>query len=145
MEHLSAKFWWILFLRGALGVSLAALCAVWLVQIHQPLIDSFGLLSFLKQAVIIEMVVVLLACYAFLDGFFALLLGIQNYGDGRHWWSLIIEGLVSLVLGFLVYFRPGITIWVLFWWVVFWAVFTGLLELIQAFDLREYEDRKIPF
>ncbi len=145
MQHLSAKFWWILVFRGLLGVGLAVLCGIWLVQIHQPYLDNFGLLTFLRQAVIVEMVVTLLACYAFMDGFFALVLGMQNYGEGRRWWSLAAEGLLSLALGFLVFFRPGVTIWVLFYWVVFWAVFTGILELMQSFDLREYKDRKRPY
>src|ERR1035441_8140181 len=88
--------------------------------------------------------VLLLGLYAFLDGLFALLLGAQDYGDGRRWWSLMAEGLISVGLGLYAWLRPESGLWLLLNGAAACAVFTGLLEIFQATDLNEYKERRRP-
>lgn len=142
MKHLYSKFWWIFFGRGLFGIAIGVLGFIWLVQVTRVDMDSFGLTALLKQAVVAQIVLVLLGAYALMDGIFALVLGFQNYGEGRHWWGLVVEGLVGIALFFWLFLRPDQSIWALYDWVVFWAIFSGSFEVVQAFDPNEYVDRR---
>ena len=145
MHHLMAKFWWILFIRGLLGVVLGLAAAAWLVTLSQPTVDLFGLNLFFRQAALIASLLLVLGLYAFLDGAFALILGFQDYGDGRRWPSLIVEGILSVGLGVFAWLKPDLAALVLLYWIAAWALFTGLLEIMQGFELNEYRDRRKPF
>lgn len=145
MHHLMAKFWWILFIRGLLGILLGFTSVAWLVTLSQPSVDLFGLNMFFRQTALIATLLLLLGLYAFLDGTFALVLGLQNYGEGRRWPTLIVEGFLSIGLGLLAWIKPDMGALVLLYWIAAWGLFTGLLEIMQGFELNEYRDRRKPF
>ena len=144
MHHIMARFWWILALRGALGVLLGVTACAWLLSLSGTNVDLFGLSVFLRPAALVATIILLLGLYAFIDGIFALLLGAQDYGGGRRWWTLIIEGVVSISLGLLTWLKPGSTVLVLLYGVAGWALVTGGLEIWQALDLNEYKERRAP-
>lgn len=143
-HHIMARFWWILALRGALGILLGLTAGAWLLKLSGMNVDLFGLSAFLRPAALVATIILLLGLYAFIDGIFALLLGAQDYGEGRRWWTLIIEGVVSVSLGLLSWLKPESTILVLLYAVAGWALLTGGLEIWQAFDLNEYKERQGP-
>jgi uncharacterized membrane protein HdeD (DUF308 family) len=145
MHHLMARFWWILTLRGAFGILLGLASAGWIIYLNHGSADIFGLSLFLRPAALVATLILLLGAYALVDGLFAILLGAQDYGDGRRWWSLIVEGILSVGLGLLTWWRPNVTVLVLLYWIAAWALFTGLLEILQGFELNEYRDRRKPF
>jgi len=145
MHHLMAKFWWILILRGVLGILLGITAIVWIVQLGLPASDLFGMGLFLRPAVIAATLILVMGLYAFIDGLFAFTLGLQNYGEGRHWWSYSAEGLISITMGLFAWLAPQRGGMSLFYWIAGWAVFTGLLEIFQGFDLNEYRERRKPF
>src|SRR5262245_20868355 len=106
MHHIMAKFWWILAVRGALGILLGSASFVWFWGMnslsHQP-VGPFALGSSFSPVVGL---ILLLSLYAFLDGLFSVLLGIQDYGGGRRWWALIVEGVFSAGMGALAWIWP---------------------------------------
>ena len=144
MHHLMAKFWWILVFRGFLGVLLGIVAAVWLLNLQTSMPDIFSLSIFLRPAFVLATLILLLGIYALLDGFFAIVLGVQDYGEGRHWWSLIMEGILSVGLGLLAWLDPNRTP-LLLYFIAGWAVVTGALEIAQGEDLNEYPDRRKTF
>jgi|SRR5581483_4862449 len=144
MRHIMAKFWWILVIRGGLGLLLGSASIIWIWNLSQSSVDLFGMSLFFRPAAIIATLVLLLGTYAFLDGFFALFLGAQDYGDGRRWGFLIAEGVLSLGMGVLCWARPG-TLLVLIYWIAAWSALTGILEIMQANELNEYRDRRPVF
>ncbi len=144
MHHIMAKFWWILAVRGILGILLGLVSIGWIIALNGYYPDGFGLSLFAKWATIVATLVLLLGLYAFLDGFFAVLLGAQDYGDGRRWWTLIVEGILSIGLGVLTWLKPDSVLLMLLYWVAGWAFLTGFLEIFQAFDLNEYKERRRP-
>jgi len=143
MHHIMAKFWWILVVRGALGILLGITSLFWIWDLNRPSLDVFGLSIFLRPAAIVGTLVVMLGLYAFLDGLFAIVLGAQDYGDGRRWKSLVAEGLFSIALGVAAWMKPEVAVLTLLYWIAAWALATGLMEISQATDLNEYPDRKI--
>lgn len=144
MHHLMAKFWWILALRGALGILLGLASVVWILSLDQSCFDLFGMSLFFRHAMILATLILLLGLYAFIDGAFALILGFQDYGGGRRWRALIVEGFLSVGLGLWTWLNPYATVLVLLYWIAAWAVVTGFLEFLQGMQLTEYKDRRKP-
>jgi|SRR5579871_172833 len=144
MHHIMAKFWWILALRGVLGVILGLVALVWIWNLEIMPLDLFGPGLSFKPAAVVATLLLLISLYAFIDGLFALLLGVQDYGEGRRWGTLAAEGMVSMVLGLSIWFWPGATL-ALLYGITVWAVVTGVLEVLQGLDLNEYRERRGPF
>ncbi len=143
-HHIMAKFWWILFGRGALGVLFGIGSLGWAVRLQNTNHDLFGLSIFLQPVSILATFLLMLGCYAFLDGLFSIALGVQDYGGGQRWTSLLIEGTLSIALGLWTWLQPERGALVLFYWIAAWSLVTGALEVQQSWDLTEYRDRKRP-
>ncbi len=142
MYHLMTKFWWILALRGIAGIILALLAFTLLVWTNTQSADVFGVYVFAKMATVVSSIIFLLGLYALMDGLFSVILGAQDYGDGRHWKPLIAEGLLSMALGLATLLWPDNAVMTLLFWVAAWAFVTGLLEIQEGFDLNEYKERR---
>src|SRR5690606_31525867 len=56
------------------------------------------------------------------------------------WWTEIIEGVLSIVLGVVMFLFVPATLMVLAIFISAWAVVTGILEIVAAIRLREVID-----
>jgi uncharacterized membrane protein HdeD (DUF308 family) len=139
MHHIMAKFWWILAVRGIFGMMLGLLAFAVLISLECQSQGPFG-----TTAATVLILIILLGLYAFWDGLFSIVLGVQDFGDGRRWWALILEGVLTMGLGLLAWIMPGKAILVLLYWIAAWALGTGLLEILQGLDLNEYKERRRP-
>src|SRR5258708_26788143 len=92
MHRPLSKFWSILALRGILGVLLGLTALGWIAAISGFLGRSAWNATFqVTDAGVLAAIILMLGGYAFLDGVFAVILGVQNFGEGRRWWVLIVE------------------------------------------------------
>lgn len=117
MATLLAANWWALALRG-----LAAL--------------AFGLLMLFVSGVSLAALVFLFAAYALVDGVLSVVAAFRGQPADRPWWSLALEGLVSIGAGSAAFLMPGATTVVLVYVVAGWALVTGALEIAAAARLR---------
>jgi uncharacterized membrane protein HdeD (DUF308 family) len=113
--------WWLVVLRGLLAIVFAVLA------FFSPVVAGLVLIS-------------LFGAYAFVDGIFAFVAGIANRHQNNRWWLLLIEGVLGVLVGIIVFFRPGLSALFLgaflIYWIAAWAIVTGVLEIIAAFRLR---------
>ena len=117
MNNVLTRYWWVLIVRGIFGVAFG------LIALSLPRVTFLGLVLFF-------------GAYLFADGVMALLLGAQNFGDGKHWWMFIVEGLLGIGLGVLTWFWPWATAFALLMWIAIWAIVTGVFEVTEAVRLR---------
>jgi uncharacterized membrane protein HdeD (DUF308 family) len=141
-HHIMGRYWWILVARGWAGI-LLGLAAFWNIsRMESGASDLFGMSLFVRPASILATLILLLGAYAILDGLFSILLGVQDYGAGKRWPGLVLEGVASLGLGTFTWLVPGTTVLLALYGVAAWAFVTGLLEIGQGLELNEYRDRR---
>ena len=110
--------WWVVALRGVLAI-------------------IYGLIALVWPGPTLEILVLIFGAYALLDGVFAMVAAFSNRGGHDRWWVLLLEGLVGILAGFVVFARPGLTTLVLLYVISFWAIGTGVLEIVAAIGLRK--------
>lgn len=116
MNTYLARNWWTLALRGLAAV-------------------IFGILAFIWPDVTVTILVLFFGAYALWDGIFALIGAFRTESDRR--WPLVLEGMVGIAAGLLVFFWPGPATLALLYVIGAWAVITGIFEIIAAIRLRE--------
>jgi uncharacterized membrane protein HdeD (DUF308 family) len=118
-----ASSWWLVLLRGIVGVAFGVAALVW------PGITLFAL-------------VLLWGAYAFVDGVLALVAAIKHRGGAGNTWWLIFAGVVGLAAGALAFVWPGITSWALVMLIGAWAFVHGIFEIVGAIRLRREIDNE---
>jgi uncharacterized membrane protein HdeD (DUF308 family) len=53
----------------------------------------------------------------------------------RTWWALLLRGLLALAIGTFILLRPLESVGVLALIIAFWALFSGIVEVVHAFEL----------
>jgi uncharacterized membrane protein HdeD (DUF308 family) len=115
--HALARNWWIFLLRGLLAIAFALIAFIWPAAAGLALVILFG-------------------AWAFVDGIFAL--GSAIFGKNvQHRWLLVLEGIVGVVAGLVVWFWPGLAAFTLLLFIAWWAIITGILEIFYAIQLRK--------
>ena len=108
--------WWVLVVRGVIGV-------------------IFGLLFLFYPGQSLLVLIYLFGAYALVDGLFAL---IQAFRLGVHsdrWWPLILEAVIGVAVG-IVFFRfPGLSAVAIAFTIAIWAFATGIFEIVSAFRI----------
>jgi len=113
-----ARNWWIVLLRGLAGI-------------------VFGLITFFAPEISLAALVLVFGAYAFADGVLAIASAIRERGEGRHWWMLLLEGVMGIAAAAVTFFWPGITALALLYLIAAWALVTGGFEIAAAIRLRK--------
>lgn len=109
--------WWLLVLRGVLGI-------------------LFGIAAFVWPGITLLTLIILFGVYAIVDGAVAVGTGLSRTKDSPRWWTFLVEGLLSIGAGVVALIWPGVTTLVLIYMIAGWAIFTGILEIVAALRLR---------
>lgn len=113
-----ADRWWMIGLRGLLGV-------------------LFGLLAFAMPLPTLVALVWLFGLYAFLDGLFSLAAAWRRRPGDPPWWALLLSGAAGVAAGMISFVWPGITALALVYLIAAWAFITGLFQVAAAIRLRK--------
>ena len=117
MLDVLARNWWALALRGVVAI-------------------LFGLAALVWPGLTLTALVLLFGADALVDGVFAVVAAIARAGRERHWWALLLEGLLGIAAGVVTLAWPGITGLVLLLFIAAWAIITGVVEIVAAIRLR---------
>ena len=121
MLTMLAKNWWVVALRGVIAI-------------------LFGIALLISPGLTIATLVLFFGAYAFVDGIGAIFIAIQHRTQER-WWVLLLEGILGVVAGILVFLYPSFAtisaaLFVLYI-VAFWSIFTGVTAIMTAIQLRK--------
>jgi len=113
-----SRNWWVLALRGVLGILLGIVAFVWPGATLAALILVFG-------------------AYVFVDGIFAVIAGIGMRRQMDRWWLIVLEGVAGIILGLLTFRSPDTTALVLLTLIAAWSIVSGIFEIATALQLRK--------
>lgn len=116
LAHL-ARRWWAFVLRGVVAI-------------------LFGLFAWVRPGMTLEVLVLLFAFWALLDGLLALIGSVGAAEAREPWWPLTLIGLLGIAAGVVALRWPGITALALLFVVAYWSILTGILEIAAAVRLR---------
>jgi uncharacterized membrane protein HdeD (DUF308 family) len=109
-----AHHWWVLVLRGIVGM-------------------LFGILAFAYPRDTVAAFVRLLGAYMLVDGVTALVMAF-HVDRGSGW--LALSGMAGIGVGFLTFFYPVVTADALLYIIAAWAIITGVFEIVAAIEFR---------
>jgi uncharacterized membrane protein HdeD (DUF308 family) len=109
-----AQNWWVLVLRGIIGI-------------------LFGILAFAYSRDTVAALVILLGAYMLVDGVTALVMAF-HIDRGSGW--LVLSGSAGIAAGYLTFFYPVVTAYALLYIIAAWAIITGVFEIVAAIEFR---------
>lgn len=109
--------WWVLALRGALGI-------------------LFGIGAFVWPGATLAALILVFGAYVFVDGVFAVVAGIGMRRQLSLWWLVVLEGVAGIGLGLLTFRSPDTTALVLLTLIAAWSIVTGIFEIVTALRIR---------
>jgi uncharacterized membrane protein HdeD (DUF308 family) len=116
MLNLLSRNWWLLALRGVAAI-------------------IFGVMAFVWPGTTIAVLVILFGAYAVADGILAIAAALSN-AAGQRRGSILLQGVVSLVIGIATFVWPNLTALTLIYLIAVWAIAIGFLQLVVAIELR---------
>lgn len=117
MSAALARNWWAVAIRGVAGI-------------------VFGVIALLMPSAALLTLAWLFAAYLLLDGAFAIVAAIRAAERHLRWGLLLLEGVLDLVMGAIVWFFPAGAILAFVLITAGWALVTGALMLISSFRLH---------
>ena len=108
----------------------------WLYIIRGILAIAFGVIALIWPGITLGVLVVLFGIYAIFQGVLAFVAAFGNIRE-KHWWILLLEGLVGIGAGMVAFIWPGLTAVVLLVLIAIWAILTGIAEISAAIQLRK--------
>jgi uncharacterized membrane protein HdeD (DUF308 family) len=117
MSAVLARNWWVLAIRGGLGIAV-------------------GLLALVLPAATMLALVLLFAAYMLVDGVFAIMAAVRAAREHERWGLLVLEGVADIVAGVIAVVWPGITVLAFVLLVAAWAVVSGSLMLVAGYRLN---------
>jgi uncharacterized membrane protein HdeD (DUF308 family) len=67
--------------------------------------------------------------------------GVIRTAYRRAWWALLLRGLFALAIGIVILWRPFDSIAVFALVIAWWALFSGVIQVVHAFELRAVYSR----
>jgi uncharacterized membrane protein HdeD (DUF308 family) len=112
-----ARNWWVLALRGVVGILI-------------------GIGAFVSPGATLAALVLVFGAYVFVDGIFAVVAGIAMRRQLSLWWLVVLEGLAGIILGVLTFRSSDTTAFVLLSFIAAWSIITGVFEIATAVRIR---------
>jgi uncharacterized membrane protein HdeD (DUF308 family) len=113
-----SRNWWVLALRGVLGI-------------------LFGIGAFVWPGLTLAALILVFGAYAFVDGIFAVVVSVGMRRQLSRWWLVLLEGVAGIILGVLTFRSPDTTALVLVTLIAAWSIITGIFEIATAVRLRK--------
>jgi uncharacterized membrane protein HdeD (DUF308 family) len=122
MSAVLAHNWWVVALRGVLGI-------------------VFGVIALVLPGATMLSLVLLFSAYMLVDGTFAIISAVRAARKRKRWGLLTLEGIVNIATGVLAFLWPSLTVLAFVLLVAAWAILSGSLMLGAAFRLSKDHGR----
>jgi uncharacterized membrane protein HdeD (DUF308 family) len=112
------KNWWVLTLKGVLLV-------------------IFGIIAFMNPGVTFAILLTWFSAFLIIDGILSLVTVASNWKIQEDKWLFVLEGVVNILLGVLIFRAPAAYTLVAVFFMGFWSIFSGISRIAMAIQLRK--------
>ena len=109
------KSWWILLLRGIFAI-------------------IFGLIALFSPGLVLDTLLLFFGILAVVSGVFLVIDALIVSGDR---FLRIIEGILWVIIGILLFVQPIISLEIIMFVIAFWAIVIGIIQVIFSIKLRK--------
>jgi uncharacterized membrane protein HdeD (DUF308 family) len=113
------RYWWLFLIRGLVALAV-------------------GVFAIAFPAATLAAVIFVIGAYLLIDGAVAVVKAIQVLRSDAHWWVLLLEGIVGLVAGAIIFLLPGLSLVSLALLVGYWAIISGAFAIVGALRMRSH-------
>jgi uncharacterized membrane protein HdeD (DUF308 family) len=113
------SYWWLFLIRGLFGLAL-------------------GVFALVYPGATLAVAVLLIGAYLIVDGVVAIWKAFSVLRSDAHWWVLLLEGILGVVVGLAIFAWPSLSALTLAYLVGYWAIITGVLAIVTAFRVRAH-------
>lgn len=115
--ELVGRRWWAVALRGVVAI-------------------AFGIMAWAWSDITLGTLITLFGIFTIADGITSIVAAFQRERSSYGFLPLLLTGVVDVLLGVIVVVWPDLSALALMYVIGFWALFTGIMELVTAFQLR---------
>jgi uncharacterized membrane protein HdeD (DUF308 family) len=116
-----------------------ALKSLWLMPtLRGVLAILFGLILFAYPGLSLVFMVALFGAFVLISGIFTIIMGFMRRHYDAMWKNYITDGVISVIIGLIVWLWPAITSMVLVYFIAAWALIGGIIQIVSAIRLRQF-------
>ena len=119
MIQAMGKYWWVLLIQGIASFAYGIAAMSWPALTLVVLFSIFG-------------------AFSIFYGISGIFRSFSIRKHCRYWWLGMMNGILGVAVGILVFSYPGLTAVLLLYFIAAWALLTGISHIFQALD-RSYE------
>jgi len=109
----------------------------WIIALKGALLIIFGILAFMNPGATFTILLTWFAAFLFIDGIFSLVSVLRNWKQQEDKWLFVLEGVLNIVLGLLIFRNPGAYTLFTVLLMAFWSIFSGVSRIALAIQLRK--------
>ena len=98
----------------------------------------FGLFALFMPGVTLHLFIMVFGIFAVLDGLFSVIISFTKIKEEHNWWYLLLQGILSLLIGFLVLRSPFLTEVLIVIYIAIWMIAVGVLEITTAVRIHKF-------
>ena len=109
----------------------------WIIALKGALLIIFGILAFMNPGTTFAILLTWFAAFLFMDGILSLVSVLRNWKQQEDKWLFVLEGVLNIVLGILIFRNPGAYTLITIFLMAFWSIFSGVSRIALAIQLRK--------
>jgi uncharacterized membrane protein HdeD (DUF308 family) len=110
--------WWLIVMRGVVSIGL-------------------GLVALAVPTKTVALLVLFVGLLLMVDGVINVISSLLSIKKTDKWWVVLIQGIIGLFLGVVVFNYPQVTVGVILFLVALWAIITGIMLVVTAISTRK--------
>lgn len=109
----------------------------WLLALKGLLLIVFGIIAILNPGVTFTVMLIWFSAYLIMDGLISLVSVFRNWQTQEDKWMFVVEGVLGVLLGVLIYRSPDTYALFTVLMIAFWAIYAGVSRIGLAIQLRK--------
>jgi uncharacterized membrane protein HdeD (DUF308 family) len=109
----------------------------WLLTLKGVLLIIFGIIAFMNPGVTFTILLTWFAAFLFIDGVLSLISVFSNWKGTEDKWLFVLDGLVNILLGILIFRAPAAYTLIAVFFMGFWSIYSGISRIAIAIQLRK--------